>query len=420
MTAEVADALGGIADAVGALGGSEAPRRPGRKVATSYADIAPMETLWLWRERIPLGEVTLIAGEGGVSKGLTLVDLAARVSTGRPMPGEDEGCEPGSVVMITPEDDLQETVAHRLRAQGADLTRIHDLTYLPGGSPFELSAAERKPGDVAHLRAAIDAIGDVRLVVIDPMMATVAYGSVATNLGARRLVTPLQRMAKETGVAVVVSHHTVKSGAIAGSKGLIDALRVVYRIARDPENPAFRVMSLEKSNVLGATEDLRYTLAGEGHSTRVEWVDRDEMESRRTAWRERLAGRQAAKPTAAQAKAAGCRHSSTKFGTLAQCSDCPARRLRTAPAASGATQSVSRPSGSVVTRPAGRERRWGAAVSAEGGHQPVGAGKFPSEAAAKAACEGVAGPLVWRELPGKAGTMVASTAEGVVYAVAAG
>jgi len=182
----------------------------------SYAEIEALETEWLWGGRIPRGEVTLIAGEGAVGKGQLLCDLAARVSRGWPMPlceDDGQGGAPGSVVLVTPEDDPNETMAWRLRATGADLGKIFDLTTLESGAPFEL------PGSVAPLRALIDELGDVRLVVIDPLMAAVSR-SISTNLAARRMIAPLMRMAKETGVAVVMVHHTVKSGQIAGSKGL--------------------------------------------------------------------------------------------------------------------------------------------------------------------------------------------------------
>ena len=251
---------------------------------TAYSDIEALPTVWLWQDRIPRGEVTLVAGEGGAGKGQLCCDLAARVSSGRGMPFGDDDGEPAAVIMVTPEDDLSETVAWRLRAASADLSRVHDLTLTDSGTPFALSADSTHEGSIATLRAAVDDLG-ARLVVVDPLMACIGWGSITTNMGARRVMAPLQRLAKETGAAVVLTHHTVKSGAIAGSKGLLDAARVVYRVHRDKENPAVRVMSLEKSNVLGATEDVRYLISGDGHDTCVSWLGRDELAARRTAWR---------------------------------------------------------------------------------------------------------------------------------------
>jgi RecA-family ATPase len=252
---------------------------------TAYDEIEALPTVWMWEHRIPRGEVTLVAGEGGCGKGQLAVDLAARVSTGRGMPFGGTKTDPAAVIMVTPEDDLSETVAWRLRAAQADLGRVHDLTLTEHGAPFALSADSKHDGSIAQLRQAVDELG-ARLVVIDPLMACIAFGTIATNLGARRVIAPLQRLAKETGCAVLMTHHTVKSGAIAGSKGLLDAARVVYRVAKDRENPAIRVLSLEKSNVLGATDDVRYLLTGEGHDTRVTWLSRDEIAARRKSWRE--------------------------------------------------------------------------------------------------------------------------------------
>ncbi len=251
-------------------------------MGVTYADIEPLQTQWLWQDRLARGEVTLIAGAGAVGKGQLLCDLAARVSRGDWMPGcepaEGEPAQqPGTVIMVTPEDDPNETMSYRLRAAGADLSRVVDFTLLDGGAPFEL------PDSVGALRALVDELGDVRLIVIDPLLAVVSK-PVSTNLAARRVMAPLMRLAKETGTAVVCVHHTVKSGAIAGSKGLTDVLRCVYTVRRDPENDAIRIMHLDKGNNTVA-DDLRFTVISTDAGPRAVWLSRDELTQRRTAWR---------------------------------------------------------------------------------------------------------------------------------------
>ena len=258
-------------------------------MAVSYADIPELPTLWLWDQRIPRGDVTLLFGEGAVGKGRMLCDLIAKVTTGAPMPLCTEGSDPGSVIVVQPEDDPNEQVAPRLRAAGADLTRVYDLTRLDGGSRFKLSADTKHEGNLPQLRALIGELGESgrnpRMVIIDPLAAVLGWGTITTNQGARRVVEPLQDLAKETGLAIVVVAHTVKSGALQSSAGLPQALRLVYRLSRDKDNPALRVLSVEKANNLGATEDLRYTVVDDEHGTWVVWLDRAEMDRRRTAWR---------------------------------------------------------------------------------------------------------------------------------------
>jgi len=78
---------------------------------TTYADIPALETQWL-------------------GKGQLMCDLAARVANSHSESVSSDSGETGSVIMITLEDDLSETVAYRLRAAGANLARVHDMTLL--------------------------------------------------------------------------------------------------------------------------------------------------------------------------------------------------------------------------------------------------------------------------------------------------
>lgn len=242
-------------------------------VAIPFGMITPKEVVALWPGWIARRHVTLVVAAGGTSKGLWTVDIMARVTTGRAWPGEPQDAvrEPEAVILVAPEDDPNEAVAWRLKAAGADSDLVFNLTALPDGSPFIL------PDSVdSHLRPAVEQIEKltgrkVGLIVIDPLMSTVEK-SIASNIAARKVVGPLEKLARETGPAVILTHHTVKSGAVAGAKGLTDAMRHVLRIDRpagaDKDTP-LRVVSVEKSNIATTASQLRYTLAGDGEDCHV-------------------------------------------------------------------------------------------------------------------------------------------------------
>ncbi len=122
-----------------------------------------------------------------------------------------------------------------------------------GGARFKLSADGKHEGDLGQLRALVDELERMgrnpRLVILDPLAALVGWGTISTNQGARRLIEPLQNMARETGVAAVVVAHSLKSGVLQGSAGLQQAARLVYRVSRDKDNPAYRVLSVDRATI---------------------------------------------------------------------------------------------------------------------------------------------------------------------------
>jgi len=233
--------------------------------AQSYANIDPQEPEWLIPGWVMQGGVTYVAGDGGVGKSFLTADWAARVTRGLAMPGDDQEPLPvGSVVLVSAEDDPHMSMAYRLRAAGADLSRVYDMT-----DDFTL------PDGLATLREDMAEIGDVRLTVIDPLAAVSSIPITSGNVRIRRSLTaPLERFARSTGVAVVVIHHRTKAGRTAGAKAITDAARQVLAITRSTQDERIRVVAVEKSNIAsdsGGT--IAYTLTGAGLGTHVAYVD---------------------------------------------------------------------------------------------------------------------------------------------------
>ena len=87
------------------------------------------------------------------------------------------------------------------------------------------------------------------------------------------MLKPLNALAKDTGVAVILTAHTRKDGQPAGGQALISIPRQVLQITRSTDRPGERTLSVLASNI-GAEdgEGIRYTLAGDGAATRIEWA----------------------------------------------------------------------------------------------------------------------------------------------------
>src|SRR5207244_7387963 len=79
---------------------------------------------WLWPGRIAAGKLALIDGDPSQGKSLLTLDLAARLTTARPLPDGYVPAQPVSVVLVGHPDTLHDTVLPRLEAPPADPRRV--------------------------------------------------------------------------------------------------------------------------------------------------------------------------------------------------------------------------------------------------------------------------------------------------------
>ena len=88
---------------------SLALERPTTKgIIIRASDVVPEPVEWLWHNRIPHGKLTGIIGNPDRGKSTLLLDLAARVSTGTPMP-DGAPVEAAGVVILSAEDGAAES-----------------------------------------------------------------------------------------------------------------------------------------------------------------------------------------------------------------------------------------------------------------------------------------------------------------------
>ena len=97
------------------------------------SDIEPRPVEWLWENRIARGKINLIGGDPGRGKSYLFHDLAARISTGREAPCTGLSFPIGSVLLLSAEDGLADTIRPRLDLLGADCSKIIALDAVQGG-----------------------------------------------------------------------------------------------------------------------------------------------------------------------------------------------------------------------------------------------------------------------------------------------
>ena len=170
------------------------------------ADVEITALDWIWPGRFAIGKIGLLVGLPDEGKGLTFSDIMARITRGLPWPC-DEGIAPlGNVILLTAEDDIADTVNPRLLAAGADLRRIEIVKQVhEAGKPRMFSLIS----DLEALRRKVVEIGDIRMILIDPITAYLGVGKIDSyrTTDVRAVLSPLMQLAGELHVAVLAIMH---------------------------------------------------------------------------------------------------------------------------------------------------------------------------------------------------------------------
>lgn len=253
------------------------PRR--RPKLVRLADVQPEAVDWLWPGRIALGKLTLLTGDPGLGKSFLTIDLAARVTTGRAWPDSPGTLNSiGSVVMLSAEDDLADTIRPRLDAARADCSKVFCLQAVvikAEDRPEDLERGFSLTTDCEVLEATLRQVADCRLLVVDPITAYLAGVDSHRNAELRAVLQPLSDLAAAWGVAVVAVTHLNKShGAPViyrsmGSLAFTAAARAVWAVSKDQDDQRRRLVLPVKNNVAADGTGLAYRIAGE--PPRVEW-----------------------------------------------------------------------------------------------------------------------------------------------------
>ena len=252
-------------------------------------EVRPVE--WLWYGRLARGKVTLVDGDPGDNKSTFTLDLAARLTTGRPLPtfeGPDlASVSPRWVAIMTAEDDPGDTVRPRFEAAGGDPSYAAWVptfrTVFDEVAAMEVQSPTTIPADLDIIREVMEDSG-AELLIVDPLSAYIGSVDAHRDNEVRAAIRPLADLAAELGFAVLAVRHFTKSGTGralhrgGGSVAFIGAARVGLTVVRDPDDDTSRLLSVSKCNLAPEQPTLRYRIATDPDRDQpvVEWIGTDD------------------------------------------------------------------------------------------------------------------------------------------------
>jgi hypothetical protein len=214
----------------------------------------PPKRQWLVSDRIPMGQVTLIAAAGDTGKTGEMNTTGVAVTSQRdgifhPLAFGGEVLQEGAAVLILGEDDAISVHGSLLARRGAN---NENLIVVPmpnaGGAQayFKLDASRQPISTQAwhHLCDELKAIQSLKFFGLDPLQV---FCHLDLNLpeNAQFVCSQLSALASETGAAIVITHHFRKTKvtgpesareAIRGTTGLVDGVRCAYALWLPPDD----------------------------------------------------------------------------------------------------------------------------------------------------------------------------------------
>ncbi|MBR6172402.1 MAG: AAA family ATPase [Eubacterium sp.] len=221
-----------------------------------FSSVTQRKVEWLWYPYIPYGKLTIIQGDPGEGKSTFILNIAALLTNGKPMPDGSNVAGPQKVIYQTAEDNLADTVKPRLITAGANCDQVAYIIDDEGTLTLEDSRIEEAIKQT-----------NARLFILDPIQAYLSNDTDMFSPGKmRQKLKHLADIAAKYRCAVVVIGHMNKT---SGEKNLYRGLgsidiaaiaRSVLMISRDKSDPSIRYMFPVKSSLAPEGSTIAFSL----------------------------------------------------------------------------------------------------------------------------------------------------------------
>ena len=248
------------------------------------SDLSIRATRWLWDGWLARGEMHILGGAPSTGKTTITLSMAATMSIGGRWP-DGSICIQRNVVIWSGEDSFETTLGPRLIKSGANLDNIYFIQGV-------LDASGKRPFDPAkdmkYLQEKMAAIGNIGLLIVDPIISAVS-GDSHKNNEVRRGLQPLCDLGRAFNCAVVGITHLTKGTQgkdpverLTGSIAFGALARLVFMAVKtmDDDHNVSRVFMRAKSNIGKDDGGFNYELHlgpvpthPDIHTTSVQWGD---------------------------------------------------------------------------------------------------------------------------------------------------
>ena len=218
----------------------------------------------------PRGILSALFGPSGVGKSTALVDIAARITRGDVLPGNEAPCRKGSVIFLAKEDDIESTIKHRLRLAKADQSKVFTIA-MEGWEPETrwIDVVDRLDKRLPELERHLKELGDTELVVLNSYNSFTGELDPNKERDMRPFLERLARIAARHDVVIVGVLHPNKKEDLSvklrasGSGAYINVPRCSIMMARDPNDENRTVMTIIKSQSAKEGDALAFHLSAE-------------------------------------------------------------------------------------------------------------------------------------------------------------
>ncbi len=254
------------------------PARSRKVEILTMSDVEAEDVQWLWTNRIPRGKLTLLCGAGGVGKSYLTLDIAARLSRGTPWPDCPIPAT-GQTLLLGTEDGVRDTVKPRLIELGADCSKVHSIRSVGAidDNGEKLQEPFRFDRHLPYLAELLDELGDVALLVVDPIEEFLGNADSYKSADVRAVLGPLGQLAEKHNVAVIVIAHPTKAkrgsalSRASGSQAFGAYVRSGWMVVPDADDRERVLLLPTKASLSRWASGLAYRVVDGIHVGRVEW-----------------------------------------------------------------------------------------------------------------------------------------------------